>query len=195
MFRDNNLYIRLLYDTLRGGPPRAFECLLCDKLYKRETGILSHLRKKHEVEVQACLYSTDKPTNENGEPRKLRAGAPNLNPISEQPSTPKKCSTIPDTEQEAEANQKQPQPGDSETSASELPLCMSPENCGFQMSPGSSCSADAMSSSIPTSPTGTNLESSNFWREPCRLCGAPRNKCCCWSGWISRFSFLHEEEE
>jgi hypothetical protein len=84
-----------------------------------------------------------------------------------------------DTGQVVEASPEQRLPVDSGMRDTESPLCTSPENCGFQMSQTHSSSAAATSTSSPMKSTQMKLDDSNFWQEPCRLCGAPKNKCCC----------------
>lgn len=93
MFLEND-YARPLVDFENGGPPKAFECLMsiryknselhkilgrsehhhCGKITRTERGMRMHLKTVHNWEEQLCLYSTDRPTEEekNGNPRKLR---------------------------------------------------------------------------------------------------------------------------
>lgn len=77
MFRDSSI-VRPLYDTLNGGPPKAFECLRptpqseqshyayeitsyhpCGKVTRTERGMRMHLKYVHNFEAQQCLFSTD----------------------------------------------------------------------------------------------------------------------------------------
>ena len=85
MFLEND-FARPLFDFVKGGPPRAFQCLMCpsedgkQKVTRTERGMRMHLKSKHNWEEQPCLYSTDNPSRpKSGAPRKLRAGPPNLN--------------------------------------------------------------------------------------------------------------------
>lgn len=92
MFLEND-YARPLFDFEKGGKPKAFECLMCKadhanhktnpcgrmcgKVTRTEIGMRMHLKTVHGWEEQACLYSTDKQTDQNsGSPRQLRAGPP-----------------------------------------------------------------------------------------------------------------------
>jgi hypothetical protein len=65
-FQDSEIIISL-YDTLNGGPPRAFECKLCitrPKICRTIQGMLQHLLKFHDVKIQLEL----KDENEKQEP-------------------------------------------------------------------------------------------------------------------------------
>lgn len=83
MFLEND-YARPLFDFQKGGKPRAYLCLVkdCGRVVRTERGIRMHLKIVHDWEEQACLYSTDKQTDQ-GSPRQLRAGPPRLQPESE----------------------------------------------------------------------------------------------------------------
>jgi hypothetical protein len=75
MFLEND-YVIPLYDTKTGGPPRAFECRQCGKISKTEAGMLTHLRRCHNHEVQPCLFSmgnSESPAKENPPLKVLRA--------------------------------------------------------------------------------------------------------------------------
>lgn len=72
MFLEND-YVIPLFDIQTGGPARAFECKKCGHISKTETGMLQHLRRSHDHEVQPCLFSMENSKSPaNGQPRKLR---------------------------------------------------------------------------------------------------------------------------
>jgi len=73
LFLEND-YVIPLFDIQTGGPPRAFECRQCGKVSKTETGMLTHLHRSHQHEVQPCLFSMENLKNQNSEnpPRKSR---------------------------------------------------------------------------------------------------------------------------
>lgn len=91
MFLEND-YARPLFDTINGGPPKAFECKCmlehgyqcthpdctpCKKVTRTERGMKMHLKTVHGVEEQLCLYSTEaqnffEEKKSAGAPRKLR---------------------------------------------------------------------------------------------------------------------------
>lgn len=83
MFRNSSI-VRPLYDTLNGGPPKAFECLIpkpgaehwhhdtmtydpCGKITRTERGMRMHLKLVHHFEAQQCLFSTDNQTSGQSE--------------------------------------------------------------------------------------------------------------------------------
>jgi hypothetical protein len=84
LFLEND-FARPLFDFEKGGPPKAFQCLMgkttegalhfCGKVTRTERGMRMHLKYVHDWEEQACLYSTEPQKDQNpGAPRKLRAG-------------------------------------------------------------------------------------------------------------------------
>ncbi len=98
MFLEND-YARPLFDFEKGGPPKAYQCLClidydnhklhkilgrsgkhpCGKVTRTERGMRMHLKIVHDWKEQPCLSSMEECKTEPGAPRKLRAGAPNLN--------------------------------------------------------------------------------------------------------------------
>ena len=71
MFYENEYY-RGLFDTIRGGPARAFECLSCAMVTKTEEGMKQHLRKQHAWREQPCLSSMES-QSEQKKGKELRA--------------------------------------------------------------------------------------------------------------------------
>lgn len=87
MFLEND-FARPLFDFVKGGPPHAYECLVCElphKITRTERGMRMHLKLVHEWEEQPYLYSTEIPSHrKSGSPEKLRAVVPNLKPENDQ---------------------------------------------------------------------------------------------------------------
>lgn len=93
MFLEND-YARPLFDFVKGGPPKAFQCLVlisipelfgqhpCGRVTRTERGMRMHLKAVHHWEEQPCLYSTEHPSAQSSG-RKLRAGAPLLKSSNE----------------------------------------------------------------------------------------------------------------
>lgn len=79
MFHDSEI-CRPLYDTLNGGPPRAFECLIpcdtddaiprvfsCGKVCRTERGMKMHLKLVHHFEAQQCLFQKESAATQHAE--------------------------------------------------------------------------------------------------------------------------------
>lgn len=117
MFFEND-FARPLFDFKRGGPARAFECIMpiehkifntasgkfeyhsdsteiCGKITKTEKGMRMHLKQLHFWEEQPCLSSTEECKTEQGAPRKLRAEKPSF-PRNEDLYTNKKLQKSPE---------------------------------------------------------------------------------------------------
>lgn len=155
MFLEND-YVIPLFDIQVGGPARAFECKRCGHISKTETGMLQHLRRSHEHQVQPCLFSMEDSKNPaNGQPRKLQVFTKENIARTRMNSFPKYRSSIPDTELEAEASPELPQQNEPKTEEARSRENTSAGNSNSPTVPENSNSAIATSTNSHTITTGT----------------------------------------
>ena len=83
MFFENE-FARPLFDSVNGGPPRAFECKSCGRVCRTERGIKQHMKLVHNHTEQPCLSLTDNRNLAEQQRKQLRVSPPpsRRNPLS-----------------------------------------------------------------------------------------------------------------